>query len=275
MKDGSTELLTQPLCAHDERDDAARARARAGLGTLPRQKQPLWRACPVLLDWQFAPAWPRDGGARRLRADRLCVGEASLDRLMRPPAQRLRRGGVRARAADGTAAMTTIAHTLATPAPTIALAAARLAGAQSVLHRPYRCAAGPRQPRRLDRSVPARIERLGRGLAGSGWRQASRQLRRQPRRVDGARRSTKTAARRSAPCCGASRSTCGAARGDGARPAPRGRISIRHCRRSLPGRRRDVACRPRRARRLATAHRKPAIAKLTSFISRAVEYGFV
>jgi hypothetical protein len=28
-------------------------------GPLPRQKQPLWRLPGVLLNWDFAPAWPR------------------------------------------------------------------------------------------------------------------------------------------------------------------------------------------------------------------------
>jgi hypothetical protein len=28
-------------------------------GPLPRQKQPFWRVPAALLDWQFAPAWPR------------------------------------------------------------------------------------------------------------------------------------------------------------------------------------------------------------------------
>ena len=28
-------------------------------GPLPRQKQPLWRLPAVLLNWEFAPAWPR------------------------------------------------------------------------------------------------------------------------------------------------------------------------------------------------------------------------
>ena len=41
-------------------DDAAVARVLARLaGPLPRQKRPFWRLPTVLLDWQFAPAWPR------------------------------------------------------------------------------------------------------------------------------------------------------------------------------------------------------------------------
>jgi hypothetical protein len=41
-------------------DDAAVERVLSRLaGPLPRQKMPLWRLPGVLLDWQFAPAWPR------------------------------------------------------------------------------------------------------------------------------------------------------------------------------------------------------------------------
>ena len=41
------------------RSTAAAARVLARLGALPRQKPPLWRCPAVLLDWEFAPAWPR------------------------------------------------------------------------------------------------------------------------------------------------------------------------------------------------------------------------
>jgi hypothetical protein len=41
-------------------DDAAVQRVLSRLGgPLPRQKQPLWRLPSVLLNWDFAPAWPR------------------------------------------------------------------------------------------------------------------------------------------------------------------------------------------------------------------------
>jgi len=41
-------------------DDAAVERVLKRLSDpLPRQKMPLWRLPGVLLDWQFAPAWPR------------------------------------------------------------------------------------------------------------------------------------------------------------------------------------------------------------------------
>src|SRR6185437_11940949 len=50
-------------------DDAAVERVLKRLGgPLPRQKMPLWRLPNVLLDWQYAPAWPR-GAWLRARHD--------------------------------------------------------------------------------------------------------------------------------------------------------------------------------------------------------------
>ncbi len=47
---------------------------------LPRQKQPLWRLPAVLLDWQFAPAWPRMAALACCAALGFFVGIAGLDR---------------------------------------------------------------------------------------------------------------------------------------------------------------------------------------------------
>jgi hypothetical protein len=49
-------------------------------GPLPRQKQPLWRLPAVLLDWQFAPAWPRMAVLACCAALGFYVGIAGLDR---------------------------------------------------------------------------------------------------------------------------------------------------------------------------------------------------
>ncbi|HZP69953.1 MAG TPA: hypothetical protein VFB29_08415 [Pseudolabrys sp.] len=49
-------------------------------GPLPRQKQPLWRLPAVLLDWQFAPAWPRVAALACCAALGFFVGIAGLDR---------------------------------------------------------------------------------------------------------------------------------------------------------------------------------------------------
>jgi hypothetical protein len=87
MKDRLDELLTQHYARHDERDDAAE-RVLARLGTLPRQKRPSWARLPnILLDWQFRPAWPRMAALAACALIGFALGEAGLDRLMRPPAQ--------------------------------------------------------------------------------------------------------------------------------------------------------------------------------------------
>ena len=53
---------------------------------LPRQKQPLWRLPGVLLDWQFAPAWPRMAALACCAALGFFVGIAVLDRRFDDPA---------------------------------------------------------------------------------------------------------------------------------------------------------------------------------------------
>ena len=55
-------------------DDAAVERVLKRLSSLPRQKRPLWRLPGVLLDWQFAPAWPR------FAALGFVIGIAGVDR---------------------------------------------------------------------------------------------------------------------------------------------------------------------------------------------------
>ncbi len=47
---------------------------------LPRQKMPLWRLPAVLLDWQFAPAWPRVAALAACAVLGFYVGIAGLDR---------------------------------------------------------------------------------------------------------------------------------------------------------------------------------------------------
>ena len=49
-------------------------------GPLPRQKQPLWRLPGVLLDWQFAPAWPRMAALACCAVFGFFVGIAGVDR---------------------------------------------------------------------------------------------------------------------------------------------------------------------------------------------------
>ncbi|HEY4981170.1 MAG TPA: hypothetical protein VII24_04320 [Pseudolabrys sp.] len=62
-------------------DDAAVERALKRLsGPLPRQKITLWRLPAVLLDWQFAPAWPRVAALACCAALGFVIGIAGLDR---------------------------------------------------------------------------------------------------------------------------------------------------------------------------------------------------
>jgi hypothetical protein len=62
-------------------DEAAVERVLKRLSDpLPRQKMPLWRLPNVLLDWQFAPAWPRVAALACCAALGFVIGIAGLDR---------------------------------------------------------------------------------------------------------------------------------------------------------------------------------------------------
>jgi hypothetical protein len=62
-------------------DDAAAGRILKRLaGPLPRQKMPLWRLPGVLLDWQFAPAWPRMAALACCAALGFVIGISGVDR---------------------------------------------------------------------------------------------------------------------------------------------------------------------------------------------------
>ena len=62
-------------------DDAAVERVLKRLsGPMPRQKMPLWRLPGVLLDWQFAPAWPRMAALACCAALGFVIGIAGVDR---------------------------------------------------------------------------------------------------------------------------------------------------------------------------------------------------
>lgn len=47
---------------------------------LPRQKMPLWQILSVLLDWQFAPAWPRMAALAACAVLGFYFGIVGLDR---------------------------------------------------------------------------------------------------------------------------------------------------------------------------------------------------
>jgi hypothetical protein len=49
-------------------------------GPLPRQRATLWRWPTVLLDWQFAPAWPRMAALGACLAVGFVIGISGVDR---------------------------------------------------------------------------------------------------------------------------------------------------------------------------------------------------
>ena len=53
---------------------------------LPPQKAPLWRLPSVLLDWQFAPAWPRVAALACCAALGFVIGITGFDRRLDGPA---------------------------------------------------------------------------------------------------------------------------------------------------------------------------------------------
>jgi hypothetical protein len=62
-------------------DEAAVARVLAHVvPALPRQKVPFWRLPLVLLDWQFAPAWPRMAALGACALLGFFIGISGLDR---------------------------------------------------------------------------------------------------------------------------------------------------------------------------------------------------
>ena len=81
--DESDEFLEAALKRHMQAapDDAAVQRALKRLsGPLPRQKLSLWRLPGVLLDWQFAPAWPRVAALACCAALGFVIGIVGVDR---------------------------------------------------------------------------------------------------------------------------------------------------------------------------------------------------
>lgn len=67
--------------ASSQADEAAVGRVLERLaGPLPRQKFAFWRLPSVLLDWQFAPAWPRVAALAGCAALGFVIGLAGLDR---------------------------------------------------------------------------------------------------------------------------------------------------------------------------------------------------
>ena len=67
-------------------DDAAVARVLSRLaGPLPPQKRAWWRLPAELLDWEFAPAWPRMAALAGCAVLGFTIGLAGLDRTFDRP----------------------------------------------------------------------------------------------------------------------------------------------------------------------------------------------
>jgi len=80
MDDFLDAALTR-LTKAPQTDGAAVARVLKRLsGPLPRQKTALWRLPGILLDWQFAPAWPRMAALAGFAALGFVIGIAGFDR---------------------------------------------------------------------------------------------------------------------------------------------------------------------------------------------------
>jgi hypothetical protein len=72
--------LTRHLQAPATDEAAVNRVLRRLAGPLPRQKRPFWRLPAVLLNWDFAPAWPRMAALACCAALGFAIGIAGFDR---------------------------------------------------------------------------------------------------------------------------------------------------------------------------------------------------
>ncbi len=85
MPEAFDEFLTKTLKRDPspaDEDAASRVLARLA-GPLPPQKKPFWRWPAILLDWQFAPAWPRVAALACCALIGFGIGLSGLDRTFR------------------------------------------------------------------------------------------------------------------------------------------------------------------------------------------------
>jgi hypothetical protein len=82
-KDRLDTILTETLrrdAATPRENETAAARVLARLSSLPRQQAIFWRWPGILLDWQFAPAWPRMAALASCAVLGFAIGIAGFDR---------------------------------------------------------------------------------------------------------------------------------------------------------------------------------------------------
>lgn len=81
--DARLEAMLAKFTAPSAEDERSAMRVLAKLnGPLPRQKQPFWRVPAALLDWQFAPAWPRLAALAGCALIGFTIGLAGVDRSL-------------------------------------------------------------------------------------------------------------------------------------------------------------------------------------------------
>jgi hypothetical protein len=84
--DARLEAMLAEFAGPTAQDELSAMRVLAKLnGPLPRQKQPFWRVPAALLDWQFAPAWPRLAALAGCAVIGFSIGIAGVDRTLAPP----------------------------------------------------------------------------------------------------------------------------------------------------------------------------------------------
>ena len=81
------DMLTRHYARNEATDEPA-GRVIARLDRLPPQKHSLLKRLPgILLDWQFAPAWPRMAALACCALLGFAVGAVSFDHIMQPQSQ--------------------------------------------------------------------------------------------------------------------------------------------------------------------------------------------
>jgi hypothetical protein len=84
--DAELEAMLARFAAPNTHDERSAERILMTLnGPLPRQKQPFWRVPAALLDWQFAPAWPRVAALAGCAVIGFSIGLAGVDRTLAQP----------------------------------------------------------------------------------------------------------------------------------------------------------------------------------------------